>query len=422
MKITIKHRTQAGWLVWLLVLFPFLLGTLNDLLGFPYVIRYVLDLIWLTLLVFLLLNKHLISKSRTKKLCVWICLFLIYTLLVYLVQFQSPLYYLWGVRNNFRFYVAFFAFAAFLQWDDIESFLRIFDKLFWINALVSLFQYVVLGIEQDYLGGIFGTEIGCNGYTNIFLLIIVTKSLVFYLQKKESISQCFCKCAASILVAALAELKFYFVEFLLVVALASLFTNFSWRKLWVILGGVLAAFVGAALLSYFFPLFVGWFSLEWILEVATATRGYTSQGDLNRLTAIISINDLWLDNWGMRLFGLGMGNCDTSSYAFLNTPFFIRNGDMHYSWMSYAQMYLECGWIGLVFYFGFYAAIFFGGLSIEKQVSPELRDYCRIARIMAILCVPISIYNSSLRMESGYMMYFILAIPFSITRNKGYTT
>ena len=32
--------------------------------------------------------------------------------------------------------------------------------------------------------------------------------------------------------------------------------------------------------------------------------------------------------------------------------------------------------------------------------------------IFAICCILIAIYNSSLRMEAGYMAYFVLALPF----------
>lgn len=414
--ITIKRRTQSGWLLQGLFLLPFCLGTLNDLLGLPYSLRYILDILWIWLVILLAMNRRYIKKSGIQNLVCWVVLFLIFTLLTYLTQFQSPLYYLWGFRNNFRFYAAFLAFAAFLTMDDMAGFLKLLDRLFWLNVAVSLIQYFVFGIEQDFLGGIFGSEKGCNGYTNIYFLIVITKSVVFYLQKQETGRACISKCLAVLLVGALAELKFFFVEFLLVIALASLFTKFTWRKLLVIAGGILAVLLGAALLAILFPTFRGWFTLEYMLEVVTAKRGYTSTGDLNRLTAIISINDLWLKNPGQQLFGLGLGNCDLSSFAFLNTPFYRENGHMHYSWMSYAHMYLECGWIGLIFYYGFFASVYFGICRIEKSFTGIARDYCRVSKILTILCLPLTVYNASLRGESGYMMYFMLAVPFALKR------
>ncbi len=420
--ISIKRRTQSYWLIMVLMLMPFALGTLNDLMGLPYALRYLSDVAWLMLLLLLILNEGRRKAADIGLLTVWTLLFLGYTLLVYLVNFQSPLYYLWAVRNNFRFYVAFFAVAAFLTREDAAWYYRLFDRLFWLNFGVSLIQYFFFDLEQDFLGGIFGVQSGCNAYQNIFCLIVVTKSILLYLDKKESAMACICKCMASLIIGALAELKFYFVEFLLVAALAVLFTGFTWRKLAVILGGCAAAFAGAALLTVVFPSFTDWFSLSWFLEVATAQSGYTATGDLNRLTAIISINDLWLKDFGQRLFGLGMGNCETASYAFLNTPFYRQNGHMHYNWISYAHMYLECGWLGLLFYFGFFGIVFFRLRGMEKQTDGMVKNYCRLARIMAVLSVVIAVYNSSLRAEPAYMLYFTLAVPFAVKRSgTGYS-
>lgn len=410
LSIKIKKRTQAGWLIWFLIMFPFMLAALNEFLGFPYAIRYLLDAAWM-----LLLGMALCRKRKAKginNLVAWCLLFFVYTLMVYLVQYQSALYYLWGTRNNFRFYGAFFSFILFLTQEDAEGYLRVFDKLFWVNALISIYQFFALGLHGDQLGGLFGTEAGGNGYTNIFFLIVISKSVIYYLEKRETVRLCFAKCAVALFVAALAELKFFFVEFILIVALAFLFTDFTWRKFWLIIGGGAAVAIGVAFLSTLFPYFTGWFSVSWLLETATTDRGYTYSGDLNRLNGIWQINEMWLRNWSSRLFGLGLGNCDTASFEFLNTPFFAANGDMHYTWLSYAMMYLECGWIGLFFYFGFFLFAFLKMRKIERWGNSSSTTCCRIAEIISVLCPIIGIYNSSLRTEAAYMVYFVLAIPF----------
>jgi hypothetical protein len=151
-------------------------------------------------------------------------------------------------------------------------------------------------------------------------------------------------------------------------------------------------------------------------EKAVSNKGYTSSGDMNRLNAISVINDQFLKNGWARLFGLGMGNCETSTFAFLNTPFFEKYSDLHYTWLSYAMVYLECGWIGLAFYFGFFVLVYYKVKKFERASTTTEKAYCRIARIMAVLCTVISIYNSSLRTEAAYMAYFVLAVPFCIRR------
>lgn len=415
--LRIKRRSQPEWLCWLVIVFPFMFGTINDLIGLPWGIRYVIDLAWFALLMMMVVYRQRLSWHNTRNLITWIILFLIYTSLTYLPQYQSGLYYLWSVRNNFRFYIVWIAFCVFLSDTDIEKSFRLFDKIFWINLVVSLVQFFILEKEQDHLGGLFGVEEGSNGYTNIFFCIILTKSIVFYLSKKEKLSTCIWKFIAAMVIAALAELKFFFVEAAIIIVLAVLFTDFSWRKVLVVVGGFAGVLAGVALLVRVFPGFAGFFTWEWLWENAISSKGYTSSGDMNRLNAIAVSNELFLKNVWMRLFGLGMGNCETSSFAFLNTPFFENYGDLHYTWLSYAMMYLECGWIGLIFYFGFFVMVYFKIRKIEQNCSPTAKNYCRIARVMAVLCVVISIYNSSLRTETGYMAYFVLATPFCINRS-----
>ena len=412
--IKIKKRSQPGWLCWLIIVLPFLFGTLNDLLGLPWSIRYVLDLAWFALLLMMIAFRDRLIWNHVKTLVVWTAAFLLYTALAYLVQYQSGLYYLWGVRNTFRMYVAFFSFCIFLTQQDVEQYLDVFDKLFYADVAVSLIQFFALDIDGDYLGGLFGAEMGSNGYTNIFFCIVLTRAVVFYLEKRETLRRCLVKFIAALLVAALAEIKFFFMEAILIILLAVLFTNFSWRKVWIMAGGLTGIFLGASLLVVFFPNSIGFLSLEYFWERATANQGYTSSGDMNRLNAITVINDRFLRNRGAQLFGFGLGNCETSSFSFLNTPFFKKYGDLHYSWISYAFLYLECGWIGLIFYYGFFAILYRKTQKMERNCDAAAKAYCIMTRILLLLCVLISVYNSTLRTEAAYMAYFVLAVPFAI--------
>lgn len=415
---TIKKRSQTECLLWILVILPFCLGALTELIGLPWAIRYLLDVAWVIAAVLMIRYCSKINVKKINVLMLWTVSFLSYTLLVYLIQYQSGWYYLWGFRNNFRFYVAFFAFTAFLKREHVTAYLDVFDKLFWINLIITLFQNFILHINGDYLGGIFGISQGVNGYTNIFLLIVITKSICFFLDKKESAWTCAAKCILAFLVAAMTEIKFFYIEFIAVVMMVVLFSNFTWRKFWIILGAIAAIFAFTSLMAIFFPSSSDMLSFDWFRAEASSDKGYTSSGDLNRLTAIMRINELWLTNWGQRLFGLGLGNCDTSSFALVNTPFYEQYGHMHYTWMSYAIMYLECGWIGLIFYFGFFVLMYLAIERIEKCADSSIKSYCRISKILAICCVLISVYNSSLRAESGYMAYFVLAIPFALNRDS----
>ena len=53
---------------------------------------------------------------------------------------------------------------------------------------------------------------------------------------------------------------------------------------------------------------------------------------------------------------------------------------------------------------------------VERRSDAAVKSYCRISKIMAVCCSIIAVYNSSLRGESGYMAYFVMAIPFALAR------
>ena len=347
------------------------------------------------------------------KMIVWVAVFLLYTLVVYIVQYQSVLYYLWGIRNNFRFYAAFFAVAYFWKMEHVARFYKFLDGVYWINFLVALVQYCVLGIEGDYLGGIFGTQPSVNGYSVLLFTIVLTKSIVSFLENREPGWKCGAKFLIATVLSSLAELKFFYVILLVLVAMALAFTEFSWRKLILVFGTGLCIAVGTVGLAVLYEGDSEWFTLEWLYSVVADDRGYTSSGDLNRLNAFSRINEIWHSGLAGRLFGMGLGNCDTATMAAMNTPFFEKYGYMHYSWMSHAIMYLECGWMGVVFLFGFFALVFFEVRKIEKLCNAPNTTYCRISKIMAVVCMFVLIYNSSLRTEAAYMVYLTLAIPFA---------
>lgn len=416
-RLVIKYKkpSQAESLLWVILLLPFLFGTLIELLGFPTLIKYICDLAWIWLLLLMILQRS--EKTKMQKILLgFVGSFLLYTLLGYIFNFQSPLYYLWGVRNNFRAYVVFFAMIAFCKQEKIESFLGAFDKFFWINTVVCLIQYFILGKDQDNLGGIFGVEKGCNAYLNNYFVIMAIKEVLQYLSGKRSLVNCVLICGTMLVLSALAELKFFYVEFVVIVVMAVLLTDFSWKKVLIIVGGFAGVVLTAQMLIKLFPEFEGIFSLKAMLEVATSDAGYTGQGDINRLNSISIISKRFLKTVPEQLAGMGLGNCDLASFEFLTTPFYTKYSSLNYAWFSVAFTFVETGYIGLAFFFGFFVLIFFMAQKVKKQ-QPWNNVYCQMAMICAVCCVLIGIYNSSLRSESGYMMYFILALPFTKSSN-----
>jgi len=410
--LRIRKKSQTEMLIGVIIILPFLWQGIASTFSALSSITYAIDIMWLWLLVLIVKYQRDLVGNIPRVFPIWIGLFFVFTLIGLAFNYQSIWYYLWGVRNNFRFYVAFLAFAYFLNMENVEGYLKLFDKLFWINTIVCLFQRFILGFSQDNLGGLFGVRSGSNGHLNIFMIIVVTKAIVYYFNKKENIKECLLKISAALLIAALAELKFFFIEVAIILVLASLISKFSWRKVLAIILILVGIVLSISLLGALFPGFAGMFTIEGILANSASKSGYTGRGDLSRLTAIRTVVEQFFSHEGSSLIGYGLGNCDYSSaFEFLTTPFFKAHSWMHYMWFSTAFIFLEMGYIGLLFFFGFFVLVFVYSEKVGRK-NKDRRVHCQIAKIISILAVLIAIYNVSLRTEAGYMMYFMLALPF----------
>lgn len=408
-RITIRKRSLIHTVVFLVAFWSFLYKPISNLPGPLGYLKYLADGIVLLVLVLPLSNSRFcIRKDISLPLLTAVCFFL-YAFVVYLFQYQSVAYFLWGFRNNFRFFIAFFAFAEYLDEADIESWFAILDVLFWINAVLSVFQFLFLRAMGDFLGGIFGTAGSSNGYTLILFSIVITKSILCAFSGTESFTSCLFKCAASLLVAAMAEMKFYYFSFILILLGAAALTRFSGKKLILILSAVAAIMLGAILLSSWFDS-ADFFNLSSLWENATKAN-YSSQKDINRLSAIPTLAKNIVTDPMKRLFGMGLGNCDTSSFAICNTPFYITYRYLHYTWFTSAMLFMETGYIGLAIYFFFFIVCFVFAYKRYKNGTGILL-YSQMVMILSTMCVILTFYNSSLRIESGYMMYFVLALPF----------
>ena len=233
MKLKIRKRTQSEWLLTFVLCLPFLMGLLYDIMHLPTFINYSIDLVLIFLFIQLVLKRQRNISIEEKNLGKWILLFLAYTAITYLLNYKSIYFYLWGLRNNFRFYLFFALCIHYFPKKSIEGALSSLDIIFYVNNIVLFVQYFVFGIYQDRLGGLFGTGLGVNGYLNIFFVIVITKDIIFYLNKRETLMKLGIHSLLMLISSAFAELKFFYVEFALIIIVASLVTKFSWKKIFV---------------------------------------------------------------------------------------------------------------------------------------------------------------------------------------------
>lgn len=388
--------------------FPAAQAFLTELLPIPDAIKFLCDGFLVLLLLKLFSQRFTKIDNYSMPFVVIVGLFFFITLVGYLFNYQSVFYYLWGLRNNIRMFVAFFAFAYLADWEDAKGWIKALDVLFVINFAVVILQYFS-GYGQDYIGGIFGTSKGCNGSLLIFLCIVFAKTILSFMRGEEKMSKCIFVSVASLLVSTLSELKMFFILFILILFMASFMTAHSIKKtLFFAFGAVLVVLFGT-LLTVLYKDFTDFLSFDSLIKALTDT-GYATDEDIGRFTALPVISQRFLPGFFRKLFGLGLGNCDSSSLSMFNTPFFKSHQTVHYSYFSYAFLFLETGFVGLALYASFFVASFFVSRKLKKlEMADEFA--CQMSIILSVISLILLVYNSSLRMEIGFMLFFVLALP-----------
>lgn len=383
--------------------------------------NYITDVI--TLLIVLVIfptidkNNTKISKIITMPI-ICIGLFFITSIFSLIVNQTNILRYIWSFRNIFRFYAFFLGCIYLLKKEDIKKVVNILFILLILNMIVCTYQYFLQGLRDDQVGGLFGTIVGGNSGMNILLSQITIYAVVMYMNKNKSIFYPITVILISLYIATISELKVYYIE-ILIILLISIFLSKKNNRTMIVLGLGLIATIGSIQIMYtLYPTFNDFFNKESILKYS-ASSGYSEEGNLNRFTAIQTLNKDILTNKVEKVIGIGMGNAETSQYSILNSSFYQEYGEiLRYTWFSHAFMFIEGGYIGLILYFGFFIIIFIQSRKIKYKDNIS-NSYMIIAQITSLMCILYGSYNVSLRIESsGYLIYSFLAIPFIVANNK----
>ena len=412
-----RHYTLEQKMGILLLYWSIIMPILTGLAYVPSAFKYGADILWIGLVLCSLRKGRLTIRKNMKAMVILVVFMFAYAVLTYCLNFQSVFYFVWGFRNLFRFYIAFFSYTNLMNERNAEKWFSFVDILFGVNVILSVIQFVFFGVRQDYLGGVFGTGGGTNGYTIALLCIVVVRHMCLAFELREGLWKCMWICTASLLVAAMAELKVFFVLLVMILVVTAVLTKFSFKKVALMILASAAAFVGAQILVYWFG-FQNFFSINGVIELATrASYSHSTAGDINRLSAIPTLNRLVLKAPIQRWLGLGLGNCDTSSFAIFNTPFYAKYSHLHYTWFAAPKIYLEMGYVGLTLYIMFFVQCLRQAYNVfSKNIGNRL--YCQMAMVIAIICCVLLFYNASLIYEAAYMLYFVLALPFLFHPDK----
>ena len=84
--------------------------------------------------------------------------------------------------------------------------------------------------------------------------------------------------------------------------------------------------------------------------------------------------------------------------------------------MSSSFIYLELGLIGMALYFCFFIIVFIQIRKKQRIIVDKTK--CQVCSIIALSSIVLILYNSSMRGNYGYLVYYVLSLPFVSDKRK----
>ena len=383
-------------------------GIISDYAGFRQ-INYLCDVLLIALLLVVVCRGQARVKKKSKNVeYISVIVFALVVLVGWGLNSVSISRAFWGVRNYGRFFL-FYAFARTL-WteEDVKSVEEWLLKLFPIHMILVAFQYVVEGLNQDFLSGLFGKTGGGNGGLMIYLSVILCITICQFEYKKMSTKKFLCYLLLIFVNAALSELKFLFVMAILLVAWYLAMSKRKGRGMILALFFAISLYIGMQVFYYVFPGWTNYLTFDNIMTIFSNQEVYASQFDVGR-TAVFSKLTPIITKWAGKdaiLFGIGLGNGDYSdALPMLNSAFYQTYGFMHYTWLSLGYLFVEVGYIGTIAYISFFII-----LEIRAIIAYQKRStyYNLLGTFFPIVFMIIMVYNSTLRSNFAYMAFAVL--------------
>ena len=408
-------KVSAKQLVCFVLIWTIISGFLIDEIGISRQITYLNDFLWLILLILVVKKNFTLVFKRYGLRSIILCLGW-YTLIVFfsiILNFVNPVLFLWAFRNGFRFFVYYIACICYLDDDDVD---RLFDVMFFlhiINFILAIYQFLVLGLNMDYLGGIFGH--GNGGVNNLFMVMLYCYFLWGYIVKKKSFFKVVFILVTSLIIAALAEEKAFFVYIIISTTIIIILNRPRIRSLLIITGIIMTIPIAVDILVAT--------NESWNLEVITNFErmieyGNTSYG-LSRINPFGQIKEMFFgDSIIKNLFGLGFGNCEYSDgIAIFNSEFYKRYSYLQYYDFVHQMKFLETGILGFCLYLIFFIVNVVN--TIKQLFKSKIKDYRYQFGIAYTIVVITSFWFSvaALRAEA-YIIYFGIAVASIIKKSQ----
>lgn len=413
------HNFKIKNFIWAILLIVSLGGFFVSELHFPKIVFYFADAANIVLLGLTLRKKQ--CWKYAKVIIVLSIVYILTCIFGLCINYVPVTLVLWGFRNFLRGITFCFSCIVFLNQLDIIRFFIFCEKLYWLNLILSTVQYVGMGVRGDYLGGIFGTDKGCNGISIIFLNIMLAYYVAKYIYNKITLKRFLFNLIPYFFVTVFAEIKGNYIFFVLILMIEIMIGKKTWRTVGIGVAALLALVTGLYILSIVYP-----DSIVQLLDNEMRTK-YLNAEYFGRTTftrnALISVTNEYFFKGDILkyLFGFGMGACEVS--AFFTSPFYRLYGNMHYRQYGVAMVLLQNGYLGLVLYFAMF--IISGFTAIKICWNKNYDNNNKIFLLMVVGIAAFSLADSfyaTLLIDMGYWIWLVLAIPYILIKDGMYNT
>lgn len=263
----------------------------------------------------------------------------------------------------------------------------------------------------------FGSYLGCNLPLNIYLCVVTAAMFCAYLTKhwdvdaKTLIASCFC----SLAVAAVAELKFFFIEFIIILTCVFILCRPTIKKLALALFAVAVLFVGFSLFSQLFP-----------DRAANMLDFDTLYGEANLRGAGYPIS--WVEvykdlgrilfsaNPTRQIIGLGLGASADSSIVIFTSPLSVLYADYSFGLLQSAMLCIDIGFIGTALYFAFLASF---GVSAWANRAED--RFLALFSITVIVVFIVNVYYNNTGSSANSLFWALPLVCFLSRSPKRYS-
>lgn len=426
-----RKSTRVVWLIYFEIIYNMIIKFMIGNLGLPLILNYFSDFILIWIIIEFLVQKGKKGLVIPKSLIIGFLILIFISVISFIYNLYSPFLYIWGFRNNFRFLLFAMMCAVYLDHDDIKTIIEILFGYFLLNILIVTYQFFFISYTDfaigDFISGLFsnGAERGGNASLNWLMSIVCTYAIVQYLNKEAKIQKFIICLTGSLYMAALAEIKLFFVQIIIIGILAMIICKKSFKSFGFLILGICMLGISIKLFYYLFPDFANFFKKDRILAYVLEggySSGKTRDIGINRFTAITYVFKHYLQSNIDKLIGIGLGNADFSSFSFLTSYFYTKNNWSGYTFFYSAFITIELGIIGLISYILIILNYLRKAITVKIN-SYEDKSIKQSTIIISIICLAAIFSNQTMKLEaSAYLVHCVLAFPFILEKqNVGYS-